>query len=283
MPEQPEIAAHAERMSAALAGATLSGFRLLNIAGLKTFSPPPDDAVGATVESVGQRGKYLLIRFSNHQTHIVHLMQGGRIRPDPKRSKKPRNGIARWTFEANGEEAAWLLTEAGTERRAGVWVVEGDVEATEPLSSLGPEAATIDRATLASVLAEHSGRVHGLLRDQRQLAGIGRMLANEILFEASLSPFASAKKLTGDQVDSLHTAIGNRTAAALGYERTLDDIGRSKDRPSLVHNRAGEPCVDSCGASIAAVEYRAYTVYYCPQRQTGGKILADNTTSKFLK
>ena len=76
----------------------------------------------------------------------------------------------------------------------------------------------------------------------------------------------------------MHTVV----AAAIEHERTLDDIGKSADRPSKVHNRAGEPCVD-CDDTIRTVEYRKYTVYYCPTDQTGGKILADNTTSKFLK
>ena len=124
MPEMPEVQAHAERMTAALAGATLKKFELLNFAALKTFDPPVDGAVGSTLVSVERRAKYLLLRFDNDQTHVVHLMQGGRLRFDPKRTKKPRLGLARWVFTgaASGEdEEAWLLTEAGTERKAGVW------------------------------------------------------------------------------------------------------------------------------------------------------------------
>ena len=80
----------------------------------------------------------------------------------------------------------------------------------------------------------------------------------------------------------LHAAIGTVVEAATDHERTLDDIGKSADRPSKVHNRAGEPCT-GCDGTVHTVEYRRYTVYYCPTEQTGGKILADNTTSKFLK
>jgi formamidopyrimidine-DNA glycosylase len=120
------------------------------------------------------------------------------------------------------------------------------------------------------------------LRDQHVLAGLGRMLANEICYEAALSPFANTAKLTDDELDRLHATIGEVVERATDHERSLDDIGSSADRPSKVHKRAGEPCRD-CDDTIRSVEYRRYTVFYCPSRQTGGKLLADNTTSKFLK
>ncbi len=59
-------------------------------------------------------------------------------------------------------------------------------------------------------------------------------------------------------------------------------MSSSKDRPSAVHHRTGEPC-PVCGDTIRSVEYSGYTVHYCPTCQTNGKVLADNTTSKFLK
>jgi len=72
-----------------------------------------------------------------------------------------------------------------------------------------------------------------------------------------------------------------RSARAIEHERSLADIGKSVDRRSQVHNRGGEAC--DCGDTIRTVEYRKYTVFYCPAEQTAGKVLADNTTSKFLK
>ena len=205
------------------------------------------------------------------------------LRPDKKRSRKPKFGLARWVFAADdGEEQAWLFTEAGSERKAGLWVIDGDPLPVEPLDRLGPEAVDLDRDQLAELLSGHSRRIHGLLREQTVIAGLGRMLANEICYEANLSPFANAAKLGGDEIDRLHAAIGSVVAAATDHERTLDDIGKSADRPSKVHNRSGEPCT-GCDDTIHTVEYRRYTVFYCPTEQTGGKILADNTTSKFLK
>ena len=284
MPEMPEVQAHAERMTAALAGATLDRFELLNFAALKTFDPPVDAAVGARLRVIERRAKYLLLKFENDLTHVVHLMQGGRLRLDPKRSKKPRLGLARWTFsnpESGGDEA-WLLTEAGTERKAGVWAVAGDPLPQVPLDGLGPEANRLTVDELDLILKANSKRLHGLLREQKTITGLGRMLANEICYQAELSPFANASKLSDDEVQRLHQAIGEIVVRATEHERTLDDIGKSVDRPSKVHHRSGEPCLD-CDDTIRTVEYRRYTVFYCPTRQTGGKLLADNTTSKFLK
>ena len=157
-----------------------------------------------------------------------------------------------------------------------------DPEATEPLSRLGPDADTIGRDELARRLGATSGRVHGFLRDQSHLAGIGRLLANEVLHSARISPFANTSKLEAAAVDRLHEAITASIARGLAAERALDDMGRSTDRPSDVHHRVGEPC-PTCGDTVRSVEYRRYRVAYCAACQTGGKILADNTTSRFLK
>jgi formamidopyrimidine-DNA glycosylase len=278
VPEMPEVQAHAERLTDAFAGATLDKFRPLAFTALKTAVPAPEAAAGHPLVDVGRRGKHLLLRFEP-VTFVVHLMQGGRLKPDEKQAAKPRGGQARWTF-ADGR--ALLLTEAGTERKAGVWVVEGDPDGQEPLDHLGPEADTLDRATLARLLAEHSMRLHGWLRDQRIVAGLGRRLANEICHRAKLSPFATTAKLDSDAVDRLHAAMGECIAESLAYERTRSDMSSSADRPGAVHHKEGEAC-PVCGDTVRAVEYRSYTVNYCPTCQTGGKVLADNTTSKFLK
>ena len=284
----PEVQAHCERMTSALAGSTLKRFQLINFAGLKTFDPPADAAVGATLVAVERHAKYLILRFDNDVSHVVHLMQGGRLRPDPKQSKKPRNGIARWYFHGPGGDLAWLLTEAGTERKAGVWAVRGEPIGQEPLIDLGPDPTTLSLDDFTAAVGAHSRRLHGVLRTQGIVSGLGRMLANEILFDAGLSPFANASKISDAEMARLHESTIRVVAAATEHERTLDDIGKSTDRPSKVHNRSGEPCsgradTGPCGDTVHTVEYRKYTVYYCPTEQTGGNVLADNTTSKFLK
>lgn len=278
MPELPEIQAHAERLDGAFAGATLERFTAIAFTALKTASPGPEAAYGKELVFVGRRGKHLLLDFGS-VTFVVHLMQGGRLKPDEKQSAKPRFGQARWRF---GDGRALLLTEAGTERKAGVWVVAGDPEEQVPLLGLGPEADTIDKATLRRLLQDHPMRLHGFLRDQRIIAGMGRLLANEVCHRARLSPFASTAKLDSDDVTQLTEAVHVCINEGLAFERGLDHMSSSADRPAHVHNRAGEVCTE-CGDVVRAVEYNRYTVAYCAACQTGGKVLADNTTSKFLK
>jgi formamidopyrimidine-DNA glycosylase len=285
MPELPELQAHAERLTREFGGLELAGFRAIAFTALKTFAPPPEQAIGAPLVGVGRRGKYLLAGFGP-TTFVVHLMQGGRLRPDEKQSAKPRGGLARWTFtppaDHVGPPPAWLLTEAGTEKRAGVWVREGRLDEQEPLDGLGPDADTLDPAGLAAICAAHSMRLHGLLRDQRALAGIGRRLANEVCHRAKLSPFANASKLDDDEIERLAAAIHGCIDESLAYERGRDDMSASKERPGEVHHRAGETC-PVCNDVVREVEYSRYTVNYCATCQTSGKVLADNTTSKFLK
>jgi formamidopyrimidine-DNA glycosylase len=278
VPELPEVQAHAERLTEALAGHALDGFQALSFTALKTTAPPPEAAVGAPLVEVGRRGKYLLLRFEP-ATFVVHLMQGGRLRPDPGGKAKPRGALARWRF---GGGPDLVLTEAGKERRAGVWVVAGDPEGQAPLDRLGPDAAAVTLDELAAALAGTSMRLHGFLRDQHHLAGLGRRLANEVCHQARLSPFATTAKLDADQVERLHAAIATCIASSLAAERARADMSASKDRPGSVHHRVGEAC-PVCGDTVRSVEYARYTVAYCPTCQTAGRVLADNTTSKFLK
>ena len=274
----PEIQAHAERLTERFAGRVLTGFVPFNFTALKTALPTPETAYGMALVDVGRRGKYLLVRFEP-TTFVVNLMQGGRLRPDAKEAKRPRGGLIRWRF---GGVGSWLLTEAGTEHKAGLWVVAGDPLTQEPLDHLGPEADTVDAAALAGLFSERSARLHTFLRDQRILAGIGRMLANEVCFRARLSPFAQTSKLGAEEAATVAAAISEAIGHALTAERARTDMSSSNERPSLVHNRTGEAC-EVCGDTIRAVEYRSYTVCYCATCQTGGKVLADNTTSKFIK
>jgi formamidopyrimidine-DNA glycosylase len=278
VPEIPEIRAHAERLTEEFGGAELEAFRALSFTTLKTFSPSPNDAYGLKLNRVDQRAKYLLMRFGE-LTFVIHLMQGGRLKPDPKQTKKPRGGMARWVF-ADGR--AVLLTEPGTERRAGVWMLTGDVETQEPIDHLGPEATELSAQELMGLFSEHSMRIHGFLRDQRIVSGLGRRLSNEICHRAGISPFTQTKKLTEGDAEVLVDTISAAVEEGLAYDREQPEMTRSKDRPSAVHSRAGEKC-PVCDDEVRAVEYRKYTVSYCPTCQTGGKILADNTTSKFLK
>ena len=194
MPELPEVQAHAERLTEQFRGAVLQKFVPFTFTALKTAVPPPSAAYGLPLIEVGRRGKYLLLRFEP-VTFVVHLMQGGRLLVDDKQSAKPRNGQARFVF-ADGP--ALLLTEAGKERRAGVWCIANDASrprrpAARPARPRG--AGRVDDESMAALFAAHNMRVHGFLRDQHTIAGLGRMLANEVCHRAKVSPFAMTGKL----------------------------------------------------------------------------------------
>jgi formamidopyrimidine-DNA glycosylase len=279
MPELPEVQAHAERLAADYTGRVLKRFQPLTFTALKTAVPAPDAAYGEPVTGVGRRGKFLLLEFEPVQ-FAVHLMQGGRLLVDPKQSAKPRGGQARFVFD---DGPALLLTEAGTERRAGVWVYpSGAALSSPPLDALGPEADQVGPEDMLRLFQARNQRLHGFLRDQHAVAGLGRRLANEVCHTARLSPFAMTAKLGLDGATKVVAAIRECVDEGLAYERTRRDMSASKDRPGAVHGRAGQPC-PVCGDVVRAVEYSGYTVNYCATCQTGGKVLADNTTSKFLK
>ena len=278
MPELPEVQAHAERLTAQFAGAVFTGFVPFGFSVLKTALPPPQDAYGQPLRRVHRRGKYLLLDLGDVH-FVVHLMQAGRLLVDSTKSVKPRNAQARFEF---GDGPALLLTEAGRERKAGVWCVATSALDGPPLDRLGPDALDATAASLADRFAHVNMRVHGFLRDQHQIAGLGRMLANEVCHRARVSPFAMTGKLGADGAESVCAAIHDTVADALAYERTRTDMSSSADRPGRVHGRVGQPCPD-CGDAIRSVSYSGYTVAYCPACQTGGTVLADNTTSRFLK
>lgn len=277
MPELPEVQAHAERLTERLAGARLVRFEPLSFTALKTFAPAPEAAVGRVLDGVSRRGKHLVLRFAD-MSFVVHLMQGGRLRDAPGgRAARPKGAVARWVFA----EHALLLTEAGTERKAGVWVVEGDPLAQPPLAGLGAEADDVDAGQLEQLLQEHSMRLHTFLRDQSVLAGLGRRLANEVCHRARLSPFAQTRQVAPEAA-RIAAAIRSAVSDELAAERARDDMSTAAERDTLVHGRTGAQCAE-CGDVVRAVEYRDYTVNYCASCQTGGKVLADNTTSKFLR
>ena len=278
MPELPEVQAHAERLTEQFAGAVLQRFVPITFTALKTAMPEPSAAYGTPLVEVGRRGKYLLLHFEP-VVFVVHLMQGGRLLVDEKQSPKPRNGQARFVF---ADRSALLLTEAGKERRAGVWCVSPAALDGHPLDRLGPDALDQSDDDLAASFAAHNMRLHGFLRDQHVIAGLGRMLANEVCHRAKLSPFAMTGKLGAEGAHAVREAIHACVADGLSYERTRRDMSSSADRPGAVHGRVGEAC-PVCADTIRSVSYSGYTVAYCPTCQTGGKALADNTTSKFLK
>ncbi|MGZ4688264.1 MAG: DNA-formamidopyrimidine glycosylase family protein [Acidimicrobiia bacterium] len=279
MPELPEMQALAERLQAAIGGAVIEGVDPLGFAALKTVVPAPDSVVGHRVTGVGRRAKYLIFDLDDDARILLHLSQAGRLDiEEPPKKTRPKGAAVRIRFD-NGR--ALLVREHGTERKAAWWVLAPNDEG--PLERLGPEPDSDEFAELILRGAEKR-RIHTLLRDQRTVSGIGRGYTNDALHLAHVSPYATLASLTDEERQRLLEAIRSTLADALERERERTG-GLSEPRLGerfRVHNRAGTPCPE-CGDGLRRVSYESYEVTYCPQCQTGGKILADRRMSRLVK
>ena len=246
-----------------------------HIATLKTFDPPLAALEGRRFEGAGRRGKHLLFPTDDGELVLhIHLMSAGRVRFLEPGAKGPKSPAFRLRLEDGGE---LILTEGGPKKRAKVGVFRpGDLEAE--LAHLGPEAASIEAAQLAEIARRESRRLHPFLRDQRALAGIGRAWSNEILNRARLSPYALTTDLSDDEIELLAATI--RELLAHGLELRL--AGANDAKVYQVHNRLGEPC-PNCGTPIARVDFEEHTIFYCPECQTGGRVLKDRRLSRLLR
>jgi len=245
-----------------------------HIATLKTFDPPVSALAGSTMRVERRAKRFLLPTDDGALVLMVHLMSAGRLRYLHAGEKGPKTPMFRLRFTDGGE---LVLTEAGSKKRAGVWLLRPDALAAE-LAHLGPEADTLTDDQLADVLASDSRRLHSLLRDQHLIAGIGRAWANEILWVAQLSPYALSTQLDPDAIACLGVAI--RSEMARGLELRLE--GGKDATVYRVHNRLGEPC-ERCGTPLARVDFEEHTIYYCPACQTEGRVLKDRRLSRLLK
>ena len=158
-----------------------------------------------------------------------------------------------------------------------MWLVTPS-QLEEDLAHLGPDALDVDTAGLAAILGNERRQLHPLLRDQRALSGIGRAHANEILWEARLSPFRLSTDLGGEEIQTLATAIHDDLTRAL----ELRVAGKGDDAVYRVHGRYGEPC-PRCGETLRRVDFEEHTITYCPAEQTGGRILKDRRLSRLLR
>jgi formamidopyrimidine-DNA glycosylase len=283
VPELPEVEITARRLDAALAGAEVESALAPGINALKTFDPPLSAIDGRSIDGVRRIGKQLVVDVGDLSL-LIHLMSAGRLQLYDRRAS-PKDRTSRLLVRvAGGRELR--LREFGTRQRAWVKLLHRvDVEADEAVASLGPEAWPTPPEDLADRLAAAGARpLHGVLRDQRVIAGIGRSWVDEILWTARLSPFKRGDDLDEPEAAALRAAIGEVLDGALRhYEEVVHlPIPDKLPLPLRVHRRQGEPC-PRCGATIEAVHYEDYVMCYCPGEQTGGKVLKDRRLSRLLK
>ena len=267
----------AERLDDILRGARLSELVPMQFAALKTYDPLPESLVGRTVDEVGRRGKYIEATLGDLRL-LIHLSQGGRIDvEDPPKTTRPRGAVVRFRFEGR---PSILVKEFGTERRAGWWVLRKGDEG--PLAKLGPEPLSEEFAAFVRGGGDRR-RLHTILRDQRTVAGIGRGYSDDILHRARLSPFATLEGTTPEERERFLEAVGEVLEEALEAERR-----RGGGLPTrlgdhfAVHGRYGLPC-PRCGQDLRRVSYESHEVAYCPNCQTGGKVLADRRLSRLVR
>jgi formamidopyrimidine-DNA glycosylase len=275
VPELPEVEAWVRELDPLVSAAPILEAGPAHIATLKTFDPPLRSLEGRRLAGAKRRGKWLLFPADDGELQLrVHLMSAGRIRWLKQGAKGPKAPAFRLRFENGGE---LVLTESGPKKRACVWL-ESPAQTESELAHLGPEATAVDGARLREILGADNRRLHSLLRDQRALAGIGRAHANEILWQARLSPFALSGNLDEEDADRLAEGIREDLSRAL----ELRLAGKGDKDVYLVHRRLGEPC-PRCGEPLRQVDYEEHTVFYCAPCQTGGRVLKDRRLSRLLR
>jgi formamidopyrimidine-DNA glycosylase len=284
VPELPEVEITARRISDAVRGVEIESTLAPGINALKTFDPPLQALEGRAITGVRRIGKHLVVDVAGDLHVLIHLMNAGRLQLYDKRASMKDRTSRLLLRLADGRELR--LREFGTRQAAWVKVLrDGDVEADDAIATLGPEAWPSPPDDLAERLAAQGSRpLHSVLRDQRVIAGIGRSWVDEVLWTASLSPFKRGDDLSGEEAAALRDAIVSVLGGALEhYERVVQlPIPDKLPLPLQVHRRQGEPC-PRCGTTIEAVHYEDYVMCYCPQDQTGGKVLKDRRLSRLLK
>jgi formamidopyrimidine-DNA glycosylase len=287
VPELPEIEALVDHLRRHAVGSTIGRVDVGALSVLKTFDPPISGLHGLTVTAANRWGKYLGLQAGNLLL-IAHLSRAGWLRWSDQLAAAPlrpgKGPIAlRVHLGVPGSAPGFDLTEAGTQKRLAVWLVD-DPEQVPGIAALGPDALDLSAEDLAGLLAGNSGRIKTVITDQKVIAGIGNAYSDEILHVAKISPFATAGKLTSEQLATLHDAMISVLTDAVN--RSVGQgaaMLKGEKRSGLrVHARTGLPC-PVCGDTVREVSFADKSFQYCPTCQTGGKVLADRRMSRLLK
>jgi formamidopyrimidine-DNA glycosylase len=283
MPELPEVEVTARLLDEAARGATIQSTLAPGVAALKTFDPPLHALDNGTIAGVSRRGKLLLVGVDTPDRGrivvLIHLMNAGRLQLFDKRASL-KDRTSRLLLRLDGDREL-RVREFGTKQAAWVRLYSPEtLETDEQLSTMGPEAWP-DPPELS---LEGARPLHTVLRDQRVIAGIGRTWVDDILWTAELSPFKRGDDLSDDEAETLRRAIGDCLGGAVDFylEHWKLPLPDKQDKVARIHNHQGEPC-PRCGTTLEAVFFEDYVMTYCPQDQTGGRILKDRRLSRLLK
>ena len=283
MPELPDIVVYLEALEKRVQGATLERVRVASPFLLRTAMPPLSSVFGKKVVELRRLGKRICFGFEGDLWLVLHLMIAGRLHWYDDRAKAAKaRGLAAFEFN-NG---TLTLTEAGTQKRASLHVVQGEA-GLQTLNPGGLEVFEASEKEFAAALRAKNHTLKRALTDPRILSGIGNAYSDEILFTAQLSPFTLTQKLKPEEVSRLFEAVKStltdwvqRLRAHYG-EKFPEKV--TAFRPDMAtHGRYQQPC-PRCGNKIQRIRYSANEANYCPTCQTGGKLLADRALSRLLK
>ncbi len=283
MPELPDITVYIEALDARIRGERLERVRIAGPFLLRTASPPVHEAEGKVVKELRRVGKRIAIGLEGDLWLVLHLMIAGRLHWAKRGAKLgSKRNLAAFDFSSG----SLLLTEAGSQRRASLHVVagEGGLRALDPG---GLEVLDADLESFSAALTRSNHTLKRALTDPRLFSGIGNAYSDEILHRARLSPVALTQRLNGEEIARLFAATRKtltewterlRAEARGGFPEKVTAFREGM----AVHGRYGKPCRD-CGAKVQRIRYAANETNYCPQCQTGGKLLADRALSRLLK
>lgn len=283
MPELPDIVVYIEALEKRIQGSTLERVRVASPFLLRTAVPPLSSVEGKKIVELRRLGKRICFGLEGDLWLVLHLMIAGRLHWYNERAKAAKGrSVAVFEFSTG----SLTLTEAGTQKRASLHVLQGEAE----LENLNPGGLEVFDATTEEFARAIRAKNHTLKRaltDPRILSGIGNAYSDEILFDARLSPFTLTQKLSDEEVERLFAAIKRTLTEWL--ERLRAEAVKSFPekvtafRPDMAtHGKYGQPC-PRCGSKIQRIRYGSNETNYCPTCQTGGRLLADRALSRLLK
>jgi len=283
VPELPDIVVYIEALEKRILGQTLEDVRIASPFLLRTVAPPICSVEGKAVVQLRRMGKRICIGLEDDLWLVLHLMIAGRLHWKKRGARvSPPRGLAAFDF-GNG---TLLWTETASRKRASLHLVAGEAGLCE-LDPGGLEVLETDLAYFATVLTSANHTLKRALTDPRLFSGIGNAYSDEILFAAKLSPLALTQKLKPEEIERLFTAVRTSLAEWIDRLRRESDDGFPEKVTAFrngmaVHGRYKEPC-PRCGAKVQRIRYAANETNYCPNCQTGGKLLADRALSRLLR
>ncbi|MEO8505334.1 MAG: DNA-formamidopyrimidine glycosylase family protein [Acidobacteriota bacterium] len=284
MPELPDIEVYLEALAARALGAELISVALLSPFVLRSVTPPVSAAVGMRVTGLRRLGKRVVFAFEGGLFLVIHLMVAGRFKWKASGAKTGAGRIGLAAFEFS--TGTLLLTEAGSKKRAGIWIVEGE-DALRAHDPAGLEVLSASFDQFLEVLQRENHTLKRSLTDPHLFSGIGNAYSDEILHRAKLSPFVLTSRIARADAERLYDAI--RLTLIEWTARLRAEAGDkfpekvTAFRPEMaVHGRYNQPC-PVCDTPVQRIVYAENESNYCPTCQTGGRLLADRALSQLLK